>query len=75
MLILTRQKDQKIIVDVGGQRMTITLTDIRGDKVRLGFDAPENFKILRQELHDSVLEENRSSTRLHRDDLPPPGAS
>ena len=70
MLILTRQKDQKIIVEIGGQRMTITLAEIRGDKVRLGFDAPESFKILRQELLDSVVQENRSSSQLRPGDVP-----
>ena len=71
MLILTRQKDQKIIVEVGGQRMTIVITDVRGDKVRVGFDAPPAFKILRQELYESVLHENESSSGLHPRDLPP----
>jgi carbon storage regulator len=70
MLILTRQKNQKVIVEVGGQRMTICVADIRGDKIRLGFEAPESFKILRQELEDSVIQENQSSTRLRPGDVP-----
>ena len=71
MLVLTRQKEQKIIVEIGGQRMTITVADVRGDKIRLGFDAPANFKIYRQEIYDAVLEENRASTRMRPGDLPP----
>jgi carbon storage regulator len=74
MLVLTRQKEQKIIVEIGGLRMTITVADVRGDKIRLGFDAPANFKIYRQEIYDAVLEENRASTRMRPDDLSPPKA-
>jgi carbon storage regulator len=74
MLVLTRQKEQKIIVEIGGQRMTITVADVRGDKIRLGFDAPASFKIYRQEIYDAVLEENRASTRMRPDDLSPPKA-
>ena len=70
MLILTRQKDQKIVVEVGGQRMTICVADIRGDKVRIGFDAPGSFKILRQELLDEVVAENRSSSTLRGEEVP-----
>jgi carbon storage regulator len=75
MLVLTRQKNQKIIVEVGGLRMTITLADIRGDKVKLGFEAPREFKIIRQELEGAVVEENRASTHMRADDLPPPESS
>ena len=74
MLVLTRQKEQKIIIEIGGQCMTITVADVRGDKIRLGFDAPANFKIYRQEIYDAVLEENRASTRMRPYDLSPPKA-
>jgi len=40
MLVLTRQKNEDIFIEVGDQRLTLRIIEIRGDKIRLGFDAP-----------------------------------
>jgi carbon storage regulator len=47
MLVLTRKTDQRIIID---DRITITILEVRGDKIRLGIDAPKEIPILREEL-------------------------
>jgi len=47
MLVLSRKRDQKIIIN---NNIVITVIEIRGDKVRLGFEAPQDVKILREEL-------------------------
>ena len=51
MLVLTRQRDQSIII---GENITITVVDIRGDKVRLGIDAPTEVPVHRQEVYDAI---------------------
>ena len=38
MLVLSRQRDESIII---GDNIVITVVDIRGDKVRLGIEAPK----------------------------------
>ena len=38
MLVLSRQRDESIII---GDNIVITIVDIRGDKVRLGIEAPK----------------------------------
>lgn len=47
MLVLTRKKTERIRI---GDDIFVTVTEIRGDKVRIGIDAPSDLKILREEL-------------------------
>lgn len=56
MLVLTRKANQSIRVMVGGQEIMVTIGQIRGDKVRLAFDAPADVKILRSELPVRAVE-------------------
>lgn len=60
MLILSRHRDEKIVIQLAGDdttRAIITIVDIRGDKVRLGFDAPPEVIIHRQEIMDRIARE------------------
>lgn len=54
MLILTRKTGQGFLV---GDDIEITITEISGDKVRVGINAPKNIKILRSEL-SQTMEQN-----------------
>jgi carbon storage regulator len=47
MLVLTRKPGEKVIID---GNITITLVEIKGNRVRLAFDAPAQVPILREEL-------------------------
>ncbi len=49
MLVLTRKRDQKILI---GDGITITILGIQTNQVRLGIEAPANVSILREELKD-----------------------
>lgn len=49
VLVLSRNKDERIVI---GGDIVITVVEIRGDKVRLGIEAPKEVSILRQELLD-----------------------
>ncbi len=51
MLVLSRKKDESIIIN---DNIVVTVVDIRGDKVRLGFDAPRDVPIHRQEVYDAI---------------------
>lgn len=51
MLVLTRRKEEKVLFFLpDGSSIELVLIGIRGDQVRLGFDAPPNVGILRAEL-------------------------
>lgn len=53
MLVLTRKKNQQIIIAEG--EITITVLEIRGDKVRLGIDAPRDIPINREEVQAAIV--------------------
>ena len=55
MLVLSRQKAESIII---GDNIVITVVDIRGDKVRLGIQAPTEIPVHRQEVHEAICREN-----------------
>ena len=50
MLVLSRQRDEVICI---GGNVTITVMDIRGDKVRIGIIAPSYIAVDRKEVRDS----------------------
>ena len=51
MLVLSRKHDEKIHI---GDNIVITVVEIRGDKVRLGIDAPKEISVHRQEVYDAI---------------------
>lgn len=51
MLVLSRKKDEKIII---GDNITIMVVDIQGDKVRLGIDAPREVTVHREEVYQAI---------------------
>lgn len=50
MLVLTRKKDEDIFIGEGDNRVIVRVVEIVGDKVRLGFVAPDNVPIFRKEI-------------------------
>lgn len=54
MLVLSRQRDESIII---GDNIVITVVDIRGDKVRLGIQAPTEISVHRQEVYEAIKRE------------------
>ena len=61
MLVLSRQRDESIMI---GDNIVITIVDIRGDKVRLGINAPAEIPVHRQEVYDAIQRENLRASRL-----------
>lgn len=60
MLILTRKKDESIII---GDDIEIVVIDVGDGKVKLGIEAPRDVEILRKELYSSVQEENKKASQ------------
>lgn len=56
MLVLSRYRDESIRI---GDDIVITVIDIRGDKVRLGIEAPNNVPVHRQEVYDAIAREKK----------------
>jgi carbon storage regulator len=66
MLVLSRQRDQTIVI---GDDVEITVVDIRGDKVRLGINAPAEIPVHRKEVYEAIKRENRAAANVKPDDI------
>lgn len=65
MLVLSRQRDESIII---GDNVVITVVDVRGDKVRLGIDAPVEIPVHRREVYEAIQRENKRAAEISADD-------
>ena len=54
MLILSRKIDQSIMI---GDNVKIMIIDIRGDKVRVGVEAPKDIPVHREEIYTTIQKE------------------
>ena len=64
MLVLSRQKDESIMI---GDDVEITIADVRGDKVRLGINAPRNIAVHRKEIYIAIQKEKEQKAQKHRE--------
>jgi len=58
MLVLSRKQSQRIRV---GNSIVVTVVRVSGDKVRIGIDAPDGVRVLREELEP--VDEERPDSR------------
>ncbi|MHA2279809.1 MAG: carbon storage regulator [Promethearchaeota archaeon] len=54
MLVLSRQREESVIIGEGENAVRVRVVDIRGDKVRLGFEAPRSIQIHREEVYNKI---------------------
>lgn len=72
MLVLSRHRDESIMI---GDNIVVTIVDIRGDKVRLGINAPTEVPVHRQEVYEAIQRENRRSSQAKPSDSHELGAA
>jgi carbon storage regulator len=65
MLVLSRQRDESIII---GDNIVVTIVDVRGDKVRLGIEAPREVSVHRREVYEAIQRENQLAAKIRTDD-------
>ena len=65
MLVLSRHRDESIMI---GDDVVVTIVDIRGDKVRLGIDAPQDIPVHRQEVYEAIQRENQKASQVQPSD-------
>jgi carbon storage regulator len=58
MLVLSRKKNESIVIN---NDITIVVVEIRGDKVRLGIEAPKEVPVHRREVYDAIKRNEQSS--------------
>jgi carbon storage regulator len=60
MLILTRKPGESLYI---GDKIKVTVVEIKGNQIRIGVDAPSEFRIFREEIFVQILEENRQAAQ------------
>lgn len=58
MLVLSRKRDERIVI---GDNIVITVVEVRGDKVRLGIEAPTDVPVHRHEILEAIRRNNADS--------------
>ena len=66
MLVLSRQRDESIII---GDDIVVTVVDVRGDKVRLGINAPTEVPVHRREVFEAIQRDNVKASQLRPEDV------
>ncbi len=54
MLVLSRKRNESVIIN---DNIVVTVIDVRGDKVRIGIEAPRDVSVHRQEVLEAILSE------------------
>ena len=54
MLVLSRKKNEQIVID---ENVVVTVVQIRGDKVCVGIEAPKDIPVHRKEVHEAITRE------------------
>ena len=60
MLVLSRLRDEKFMI---GDGIVVTVVDVRGDKVRLGIEAPREVSVHRREVYEAIQREQAEAKR------------
>ena len=58
MLILTRKPGESLYI---GDNLKVTIVEIKGNQIRVGIDAPPEYRIYREEIYLQILEENKKA--------------
>jgi carbon storage regulator len=67
MLVLSRKKNESIVIN---DSIVVTVVDVRGDKVRIGIEAPREVSVHRQEVLEAILNERLKLAAEPAEDCP-----
>lgn len=62
MLVLGRLKNEQIVIN---DNIIITVVDVRGDKVRIGIDAPKEIPVHRREVYEAIKNDTDKTTNTN----------
>lgn len=69
MLVLSRKKDESVVIN---NDIRIVVVEIRGDKVRLGVEAPKEVPVHRSEVYDAISRGETPDAVIVRENQPLP---
>lgn len=64
VLYLTRKVGETVVIN---DDIRVTVVEVRGRSIKLGFTFPPNVSVLREELYDRIQEENRAAASASAD--------
>lgn len=64
MLVLSRKLDEEIVI---GDNIVLKVIEIRGDKVRIGIEAPRDTPVHRREVYDAIKAQAKSEGTIEGD--------
>lgn len=70
MLYLTRKVGESVVIN---DDIELTVVEVRGKSIKLGFTFPPDVSVLRREIHERIKEENRAAAEGDGIDSLPPG--
>lgn len=68
MLVLSRHKGEQIVIGTGSHQVVVHVVEIRGDKVRIGIEAPQDIPVHRREVYDAIQRENKRAEQRQNPD-------
>lgn len=70
MLYLTRKIGESVMIN---DTIEVTVVEVRGKSIKLGFTFPQDVSVLRREIYDRIQAENRAAAETSADALPSSG--
>lgn len=67
MLYLTRKVGESVVIN---DNVEVTVVEVRGKSIKLGFTFPADVTVLRREIFERIQEENRAAAEAGLDSLP-----
>lgn len=55
MLVMSRKRNESLVIGRGSRAVRVMVTEIRGDKVRLGVEAPKDTPVNRDEVYEDIV--------------------
>lgn len=66
MLYLTRKIGESVVIN---ENIEVTVVEVRGKSIKLGFTFPPEVSVLRREIHERIKEENRAAAAAGSADI------
>ena len=63
MLVLSRERDESVVIGEGTEEIEVMIVDVRGGKVRLGITAPGHIPVHRKEVADAIAAEEKAAEK------------
>lgn len=61
MLVLTRKRNESIVIFVGAETIVLTIENVQGERAKIGIEAPRHFQIMRGELLERMANNGKTN--------------